>query len=69
VILLLVVFLFTQWSFVVVVNLSLLGLLLTFVCDFILLLIFSVCVISNLLAQDLVFYFNFLCEFFHCWWL
>ena len=45
-------------------NLSLLGLLLTFVCDFILLLIFSVCVISDLLAQDLVFYFNFLCEFF-----
>jgi hypothetical protein len=34
------------------------------VCDFILLLIFSVCVISNILEQDLVFYFNFFCEFF-----
>ena len=53
VILLLVVFLFTQLIFVVVMNLSLLGLLLTFVC-----------VISNILAQDLVFYFNFFCKFF-----
>ena len=56
-------FLFTQLIFVVV-NLSLLGLLLTFVCVFILLLIFSVCVISDILAQDLVFYFNFFCELF-----